>query len=94
MQQYYFLVLLITFTKFHIPYGGLQHGLCTVLCIYMEPLKYIVIDPDTSSPLYLSTIFLITCFTIEVGNSSSNSKTKNITNYTHQEDNIMELLLT
>ena len=36
----------------------------------------------------------VTCFTIEVGNSSSNSKTKNITNYTHQEGNIMELLLT
>ena len=30
----------------------------------------------------------VTCFTIEVGNSSSNSKTKNITNYTHQEGNI------
>ena len=36
----------------------------------------------------------VTCFTIEVGNSSSNSKTKNIANYTHQEGNIMELLLT
>ena len=36
----------------------------------------------------------VTCFTIEVGNSSSNTKTKNIANYTHQEGNILELLLT
>ena len=36
----------------------------------------------------------VTCFTIEVGNSSSNSKTKYIANYAHQEGNIMELLLT
>ena len=37
---------------------------------------------------------LYTCFTIEVGNSSSNIKTKNIANYTHQEGNILERLLT
>ena len=36
----------------------------------------------------------VTCITIEVGNSSNNSKTKNSANYTHQEGNIMELLLT
>ena len=67
-----------------------------VLCIYTELLKYIVADHGTSSHTTFpqSLWGCVTCFTIEVENSNRNSKTKNIANYTYQEGNIMELLLT
>ena len=64
--------------------------------LFCVSTQYIVVDPGTSSPPYFSTVSLGVCYTFHCRswNSSTNSKTKNITNYTHQEGNIMELLLT